>query len=88
MPTISEIFTESDEAMVMLLLENNRNDFKKCYDIQQVLTQKEANPEYTKVDSNSETFRGWNTKSIRKHHALALIVKRNWNKDESKEIEI
>ena len=85
---ISEIFTESDEVMAMLLLETNYDNFKKYYDIQWLLTRKEAYPKYIKVDSNGEIFRGWNTKDIRRFNDLVLILKINWNTDESKEIEI
>ena len=53
---ISEIFTESDKVMAILLLENNHDNFKNCSDMQQVLAQKEADPKHTKVDSNNDFF--------------------------------
>ena len=74
--------------MVMLLLEKNCDDYKKCYYVQRVLIRKEVNPKYTKVDSNSERLCSWNIKSIRIFNALVLTAKRRWNKDESKEMEI
>ena len=86
--TITEIFIESNEVIAMLLLENDRDNFKKCYDMHRLLTRKEANSKYTKVDSNSEIFRGWHTKGIRRFNALVLIIKRHLNTEETKEMEI
>ena len=86
--TISETFTESNEAMTMLLLKITHDNFKKCYDMQRVLTRKKARPKYTKVDSNSDKFHSWNIKGIRRYNALVVIVKRNRNSDVSKEMEM
>ena len=72
---LSEVLTESDEVIAILLLENNRDNFR-CYDMQLILTRKEANPKYTNVDSSSEHVRSWNTKSVRRYNALVLIVKK------------
>ena len=70
------------------MLENNHDSFKKCYYIQRVLIRKESNPQYTKVDSNSNICRGWHTKGIRRFNTLVLIVTRNGNTYESKKKKI
>ena len=71
----------------MLLLEHNCDDLKN-YDIQWVLTRKEARPRYTQVDSNSEKNLGYNTKGIIRYNEFVMIVQTNQNTNESKEIKM
>ena len=61
--------------MAIQLLENNCDNFKKCYDMQQVLTRKDARSKCTKIEGHGENFRGWNTKSIKRLSALVVLVK-------------
>ena len=51
---VSNIFTESDEALCILLLENNEDDYKKMVDFKRKLTRKEARPKYTKAANVNE----------------------------------
>jgi len=55
---VSDIFTESNEAFAMLLLENNANDYVKMIEIERKLSRKEAKPKYTKDLRVNEKFRG------------------------------
>ena len=49
---ISEIFTPSDEALCILLLENNMADYVKMHDEQRKINRKESKPKWTKVESS------------------------------------
>ena len=54
---ISDIFTESDEALCILLIENNAGDYAKMHREQRKISRKESKPKYTKVgyvDKNSK----------------------------------
>ena len=55
---VSYIFTESDEAFAMMLLENNIDDYKQLIELKRKLTRKEVKPKYTK-DPNVNC--GWGT---------------------------
>ena len=74
---ISDIFTESDEAFAMLLLENNAKDYKQMVVLKRKLTRKEAMPKYTKDLNMNEKFKGWSTSGIKRYNNLVKIVKRN-----------
>ena len=54
---ISDIFTESDEALCILLVENNAEDYAKMYQEQRKIGRKEARPRYTKVESVEKNSR-------------------------------
>ena len=56
----SEIFSVSDEAFAMLLLENN--------------TMKESKPKYTKDSNLNEKFKGWSRKGLKRYDELVKIV--------------
>ena len=55
---ISDIFTESDEALCILLIENNADDYAKMYREQRKIGRKEARPKYTKVECVEKSSRG------------------------------
>ena len=46
---ISDIFTVSDEALCILLLENNAADYAMMLKEKRIINRKEARPKYTKV---------------------------------------
>ena len=51
---ISEIFTESDEALCILLIENNTEDYAKMYCEQKRINRKEEKPKYTKAECSNK----------------------------------
>ena len=55
---ISDIFTESDEAFAMLLLENNAKDYNQMMIQKRKFKRSEANPKYTKDPNDKEKFKG------------------------------
>ena len=46
---ISDIFTETDEALAMLLLENNIDGLQKVISLKRKLLRNESQPKYTKM---------------------------------------
>ena len=85
---ISDIFTESDEALCILLMENNADDFTKAYHEQRKIGRKEARPRYTKNESVDKTFKGWDKRGIRRFNIIVQAVKMNRELNESKEMEM
>lgn len=68
---LSDIFTASDEAFAMLMLENNAGDLRYVYDNQKLLSRKNSKPKYTKVQDNSrESFCGWHKNGILRYNEL------------------
>ena len=73
---LSEIFTASDEALAMLMLENNAADLMYVYDNQKVISRKESRPKYTKgKDNKQDSFRGWHKKGILRYNELYTKIK-------------
>ena len=85
---ISDIFTDSDEALCMLLIENNASDYVKVMNIKTKISRKFAQPKYTKMDNTSKKFKGWNRKGIQRFNVLVRAVKLSRESSCSKEIEI
>jgi len=85
---ISEIFTASDEAFAMLLLENNANDYKKMVVLNKKLSRKEAKPKYTKDPNNTDKFKGWSKYGIRRYNYLVKVVQMNRKLTHSIEMEV
>ena len=85
---ISEIFTESDEALCILLLENSIDDYKKMYEEERRIDRKEANPRYTKVSIMNQKFQGWNTKGIKRFNFIVKKIKECREMSVSKEMEM
>ena len=71
---ISEIFSVSDEAFAMLLLENNYEDYKMVYNLSRKVTRKESKPKYTKDSNLNEKFKGWSRKGLKRYDELVRIV--------------
>ena len=74
--TISQIFTESDEALCILLIENNAKDFARTYHEQRKIGRKESRPKYTKVECVEKKFKGWDRRGIRRFNKIVAAVKK------------
>ena len=85
---ISDIFTDSDEALCMLLIENNASDYVKVMNNKTKISRKFAQPKYTKMDNTSKKFKGWNRKGIQRFNVLVRAVKLSRESSCSKEMEI
>ena len=85
---ISDIFTDSDEALCMLLIENNTSDYVKVMNNKTKISRKFAQPKYTKMDNTSKKFKGWNRKGIQRFNVLVRAVKLSRESSCSKEMEI
>lgn len=85
---ISEIFTESDEGLCMLILENNAEDFMKVHETKGTVSRKDSNTKYTKNKGGPNTkYKGWNRNGIKRFNNLVQIIKRNRESGYSKELE-
>ena len=71
---VSEIFSVSDEAFAILLLENNYEDYKMVYNLSRKVTRKESKPKYTKDTNLNEKFKGWSRKGLKRYDDLVRIV--------------
>ena len=85
---ISEIFTESDEALCILLIENNATDYAKMFQVKRKIGRKEARPKYTKVECVDRKFKGWDRRGIRRFNNIVAAVKKNRELNTSKEMEM
>ena len=86
---LSDIFTESDESLCMLILENNATDFLKVYTTGSIVTRKESKTKYTKSKGNvNAKFKGWNRNGIKRFNLLVQSVKKNRSLEKSKELEM
>ena len=74
---ISEIFTPSDEALCILLLENNAADYVKMHDEQRKINRKESKPKWTKVESSDKKFKGWDRRGIRRFNVIVKAITTN-----------
>ena len=48
---ISDIFTVTDEALCILFLKNNADDYVRVYEEERKINRKESRPKYTKVEN-------------------------------------
>ena len=85
---ISEIFTESDEAMCILLIENHAEDYAKMHREQIKVSRKESRPKYTKVENSDKKFKGWDRRGIYRFNCIVAAVKKNRELSESKDMEM
>ena len=85
---LSDIFTESDEAFAMLLLENNATDYKQMVLLDKKLTRKEARPKYTKDPNMTKKFKGWSKNGIKRYNNLVQVVKKNRKCSHSNAMEV
>ena len=75
---ISDIFSDSDEGLCMLILENNAQDFLKVYSTGNALSRKESMTKYTKSKGGvNAKFKGWNRKGIKRFNQLIQSMKKN-----------
>ena len=85
---ISEIFTPSDEAMAMLLLENSIEDLRLISRRKEKILRRQSRSKYTKVELGSpEKFQGWHNKGIRRYNQLFRAVSEYRKRRESKDLE-
>ena len=61
---ISEIFTESDEVLCILLLDYNATYYVVMHREQRKINRKETKPIYTKVEFIDKNFKGWDRRGI------------------------
>ena len=85
---ISEIFTASDEALCILLIENNAEDYAKMYQEQKKVTRKDARPKYTKVECSDKKFRGWDRRGIYRFNCIVTAIQKYRELKESKDMEM
>ena len=68
---ISEIFTELDEGLCMLVLENNAEDFMKVHGTRANISRKEAITKYTQNKGGiNAKYKGWNRSRIKQLNNL------------------
>ena len=85
---VSKIFTVSDEAMAMLLLENSVQDLKWVLRRQEKIPSNLSMPKYTKTMLGStDRFRGWHKSGIKRYNVLYRTILTNRVKRESIERE-
>ena len=85
---ISEIFTPSDEAMAMLLLENCIEDLRLMCRRKEKILRRQSRAKYTKVElGSSDKFQGWNNKGIRRYNQLYRTILEHRTRRESKDLE-
>ena len=85
---ISEIFSVTDEAFCILLLENNLFDYRKAAEEKRKIARKESKPRYTQDGISMSNIKGWDRKGIRRFNKIVLAVHRNRLTETSKEMEL
>ena len=85
---ISDIFTETDEALCISLIKNNACDYAKMHREQRKISRKESKPKYTKVECVDKKFRGWDRRGIRRFNDIVKAVRKNRDLTESKNMEL
>ena len=85
---VSQIFTVSDEALAMLLLENSMQDLKWVVRRGQKIPHNISMPKYTKkMEGSSEKFKGWHKSGIKRYNKLYQRILTNRVRKESLEKE-
>lgn len=85
---VSNIFTASDEALAMLLLENNAADLLWSFNNKVKVSRKQSKPKYTKISQSTNIkFQGWSRKGIKRFNELLKTVTANRKLDDCKERE-
>ena len=85
---ISEIFTASDEALCILLIENNAEDYAKMFQEQKKVSRKDARPKYTKVECSDKKFKGWDRRGIYRFNCIVTEIQKYREFTESKDMEM
>ena len=69
---LSEIYSISDEAFAMLLVENMVDDLLLVHDQKKLLEKKQYVSRYTKSDKNNSTVKqkGWNQKGVNRYNTI------------------
>ena len=68
---ISDIFSESDEGLCLLILENNAQDFLTVVSTGSTISRKESKTKYTKSKGVAHAkFKGWNRSGIKRYNFL------------------
>ena len=85
---VSDIFTESDESLCILILENNAEDFVNVFQTKTKITRKNSKTKYTKNTAGMNTkFKGWNRDGIKRFNYIVVNIKSNRQSEYSKELE-
>jgi hypothetical protein len=85
---ISDIFTDSDEALCMLLIENNASDYVKVMNNKTKISRKFAQPKYTNMDNTSKKFKCWKRNGIQQFNLIVRAVKLSRESSCSKKMEM
>ena len=85
---VSEIFSVTDEAFCILLLENNLLDYQKAAEEKRKISRKESQPRYTQGGISMSNIKGWDRKGIRRFNKLVMAVHKNRMTETSKEMEL
>ena len=85
---ISDIFTVTDEAFCILLLENNLVDYQKAAEKKRKISRKESQPRYTQGGISMSNIKGWDRKGIKRFNKLVQGIQRNRSTETSKEMEM
>ena len=85
---ISEIFTESDESLCILLIENNAQDYAIMQREQRKISREEARLKYNRVECVDKKFKGWDRISIIRFNKIVAAIKKNRDLTESKDMEL
>ena len=85
---ISDIFSVTDEAFCILLLENNLVDYKKAAEEKRKISRKESQPRYTQGGISMSNIKGWDRKGIKRFNKLVQGIQRNRSTETSKEMEM
>ena len=74
---LSDIFTQSNKALCILLLENNTADYASMHHEQRKIHRKEAKPKWTKVESSNNKLSGWDRRGIHRFNVIVNAIKNN-----------
>ena len=85
---IPEIFTESDEELCILLIENNVEDYAKMHRKQKKVSRKDTRSKCTIVECSNTKFKGWDRKGIYRFNCIVAAVKKNREPSKSKDMEM
>ena len=76
---ISKMISIADEAMAMLLMENNALDLKEIKHTKQKLERSDQKSKHAKIDKegdSGESFQGWHKKGLKCFNVLHAAVKK------------
>ena len=85
---ISNIFTVSDEALCILLLENNAADYAIMHREQRKINRREAKPKWTKVECTDKKIRAWDRRGMHRFNVFVNVIQTNRQLTVSKDMEL